>query len=129
MIGCGCLILLVLGCGGVGACIYGFLSLMKSSDPYQDGLSRAQESESVIQAIGDPIEPAFLLSGNINLRNDDGDANISFSISGPKGSGTVHVIGTKTDGVWSYSVMDFEPDDGSSRISLLKTQEEAPPDR
>ena len=118
----GCLILAILGIGSCGAFIFGIASLIKNSEPYREGLSLVQENETAIELIGEPIDAGFFVSGSINLNNDDGEADLSFSVSGPDGSGTVHVVGTKTNGVWTYSIIEFQPEDGSSRIELLLPQ-------
>ncbi|MCC9658871.1 cytochrome c oxidase assembly factor 1 family protein [Rhodopirellula halodulae] len=117
-LGGGCLVV-VLICGGlIGAGIFGVFAMIKSSEPYTESLAKAQTNVELQSAIGDPIEPSVLVQGNINLNNDDGKADLNYSVSGPDGSATVHVVGTKTDGNWDYTRMDATTADGTT-IDLL----------
>ena len=115
----GCLILVVLGAGGCGTLIFGVFSLLKSSDAYTAGLQHVQSNEEVKKLIGTPIEPGFMMSGSINLSGSSGNADISFPVSGPNGSGHVYVIGTKREGTWQYSTMNFIQESSSEKINLL----------
>lgn len=116
--GGGCLVALLV-CGGlIGTGIFGVFAMIKSSEPYTESLSKAQSNVELQSVIGDPIEASALVQGNINLNNDDGEADLNYSVSGPNGSATVHVIGTKADGSWDYSRMDATTADGTT-IDLL----------
>lgn len=112
-VGGGCLGLILL-CGGLaGFGIFSLMAIIKSSDPYTESLRQAQQNDELGDVIGQPIDAGFFVQGNINLNNDDGKADLSYTISGPDGSATVKVEGTKTDGDWTYSRMDATTDDGS----------------
>ena len=54
----------------------------------------------------------------LNLKNDDGEADISFPVSGPKGAGQVHVQGTKTNGVWRYDEISITLENEGKTIDL-----------
>lgn len=102
----------ILVCGGcLTMSIFGLSTLVKSSEPYQKALTATQENQEAIAVLGEPIEPGFMFEGSINLNNDGGKADFNFPVSGPKGSGTVYVKGTKDGGVWEYSVMVFRGSD------------------
>ena len=92
---------------------------MRSAQPYKDGLAHAQSDPRVRQALGTPVEPGWFLSGSINTKNRSGDCDIDIPISGPKQSATLHVIGTKEEGRWSYSKMLVTPATGPP-IDLLE---------
>ncbi len=96
----------------------GVMSAMKSSEPYQLGLDRAKKNEEAKDALGEPIDASFVVQGSINLKNNDGEADITFPISGPKGAGQVHVQGTKTNGVWNYGEISATVENGSKTIDL-----------
>ena len=96
----------------------GLMTAMKSSEPYLTGLARSKENAEVKEALGEPIDASFVVQGKINLQNNDGEADLNFPISGPKGAGQVHVQGTKTDGTWSYQEMSVTIANGS-KIDLL----------
>jgi hypothetical protein len=98
--GCGCLGLLLLGLAFAGALFLGVTKVIKSTGPYQTALASAKESPEVQAELGTPIEEGFMPSGNVNVTNDTGEANLTFSIKGPKGSGTVHYRASRSRGEW-----------------------------
>jgi hypothetical protein len=117
-IGGGCLIA-ILACGGLGGLgIVGLFAAIKSSEPYTESLQRAQASDEVGSKIGQPVEPDFIVSGHINLDNNHGEADLNYSITGPDGTASVDVAGTKNDGVWNYGKMNVTTSDGTV-IDLL----------
>ena len=94
--------------------------MIRSTDAYQQGLTRARADTTVVGAIGAPIEPGWVVAGNIDLTNDSGTADISIPVAGPRGTGTIHVIGTKTAGVWTYSELDVTVEPSHRVIDLRK---------
>jgi Cytochrome oxidase complex assembly protein 1 len=114
----GCLVP-VLVCGGCGVTIAMIVfSSMKASEPYKDALTAARAHPAVKAELGEPIEAGFMVNGNIAIQNNTGTADISIPISGPKKSGTLHVVGNKADGKWTYSTMDVTTDGGAKKIDL-----------
>ncbi len=91
--------------------------MMKSSEPYQQSLERTQADARVQALLGTPITSGFTTTGNIQLNNDSGQADISYTVSGPQGSGTVHVVAEKAGGAWTYSKMTFS--NAGEEIDLL----------
>jgi len=108
---------LLVCCGGCGGVVMWGISQIKSSDPYVDSFTRAQNDPEVIAALGEPIEAGWAVQGEISVTNDDGNANLDYDISGPKGTGTVHVTGEKNNGVWTYSIMSVDTPGG--QVDLL----------
>jgi hypothetical protein len=97
------IILIAVFFGGIVSLVFG---VMKSSEPYKNGLERAQNSPEVQAALGTPIEAGTVVTGKINGTNDGGSADIQFSIEGPKDEGTVVVKGSAVPGQgWQYSEM------------------------
>jgi len=119
----GCL-LPVLVCGG-SIITFFFLvfgavtSAIKASDPYQEGMVRARANPGVVAAPGEPIESGWLISGSIDVDGSSGNVDASIPISGPKGSGTLYVVGTRTAGRWQYSTMEVEIPGRASRVDVL----------
>jgi|SRR6185436_6397956 len=91
---------------------------MRSSTPYREAVARAQNDPRVQAALGTPVKPGFLVSGSINTQNRDGDAKLDIPLSGPKGSGTLRVVATKTRGHWDYNQIIVTPKNGPE-IDLL----------
>jgi hypothetical protein len=83
-------------------------------------VNEAKSNSAVVADIGEPVEPRLLPNGSVNLNNDAGNADLLIPVRGPKGTGKVHVVGSKSAGKWSYSTLDFQPDDAKPTVNLLK---------
>lgn len=92
---------------------------IKSTDAYKEARSRAANDPRVIAAIGSPIEAGFFVSGNVNVQSNRGDADISFSVSGPKGKAAVHAVATRDATGWHYSELTAKPQNAAV-IDLLR---------
>jgi hypothetical protein len=97
--------------------VYG---MMKSSDAYQQALSRAKENPAVISALGSPIAEGYFTTGNISVGDKSGNAELAIPISGPKGKGTIYVEARQSAGEWSYSVLAVQVGQTKQRINLLQ---------
>jgi hypothetical protein len=117
--------MLVCGGGITSLVIFG-LGLLKSSYPYQDAVKQAKANSAVIADLGQPIDTGLMVQGSVNLQNDAGDADLKIPIHGPYGSGIVHVVGAKSKGTWTYSALDFNPDNGGPSVNLLKQPATSP---
>jgi len=113
----------VLFCSGLILLIFSAVfGMIKGSQPYTQSLTAAQANAQVQTALGTPIEPALLVTGNIQLNNANGFADIQYQITGPKGSATVYVVGNKTAGTWTYTTMAVEIQGANpQRIDLQTT--------
>lgn len=98
---------------------------MRSSEPYKEALKRAKADPRVIAALGSPIQPGLLVNGNLETKNDDGVADLDFTLKGPKGKADVNVAGTKTRGRWYYTRIIVTPPSGPE-IDLLSPDEPSP---
>lgn len=101
----GCLTLILLLIFGVGAAIFGVSKALTGSQPYKDAIYKASHNQEIIELLGEPIESDGIMNGSISVENDNGRADISVPIKGPKGKAKVFVIGEKIDGQWYYSEM------------------------
>jgi Cytochrome oxidase complex assembly protein 1 len=113
----------VLVCGGA----FALFGAMKSSDAYKSAVAIAQNDPRVIDALGKPIMPGYLLTGNINVTNDSGEADISIPISGPHATGTVHAVATKSGGLWRFSTLVAHIDKTGEDIDLQQKKPLATP--
>ena len=80
--------------------VFGFI---KATDPYQQAVTRARANPAIISALGTPVTEGWFLQGEVNFENQTGNANLAIPLSGPKGSGTVYIVGKRAAGTWSYS--------------------------
>jgi hypothetical protein len=116
LIGCGIVIVLgVAFCAVVAIFIFGAI---KRSDVYKGALERAQNDPRVIAALGTPIEAGWVVSGSVHVDNREGNAEINFPISGPKGKAKVHAIATIDEGKWKYETLTVQPEGGGGVIDL-----------
>jgi hypothetical protein len=115
------------GCGGCLTLAAAFtallllfvFSLIKRSDVYVEAIAEARSHPAVVQALGEPIEPGFWVSGSISTSGPSGTADFSAPLHGPTGRGTLYVVAEKQAGIWSYEVLEVEVDGRSDRIDLL----------
>jgi hypothetical protein len=98
----GCLLPLVLVGGCIAAMLFAVVSLIKSSDAYQRSVTAVSNSVEVRAALGEPIHPSNMVTGNINFVNDKGHADISYNVRGPKGDASVSVVADKAAGQWVF---------------------------
>jgi len=121
IIGCGCLGLVVVGAiaGVLMVTLVG--KAMKSNAPFKDSMAAVQSSPAAVEVLGEPIEPGFFVTGSINVDlNESGTVSFSIPVKGPKGSGTITVIGTKTGGAWSYQTWHLKVKGQQEVIPLSK---------
>ncbi len=101
-----------------GAVLIGSISLLKHSEAYQMGVAQLQSSPLVTNAFGTPITTGNP-TGSISTENANGKASLTFSVSGPKGSGTAFVEAIKKDGVWSLTRLAYKRDGSDSVIEII----------
>ncbi len=119
-----------IGCGVVFVGLIAFIAFivvvvfgaMRSSDAYKEAMQRATTDPRVVAALGSPVEASFLVSGNVQVNNNEGTAKLDIPIHGPKGSATLHVEATKTRGRWYYNQMIVTPKQGAE-IDLMTSPE------
>lgn len=94
--------------GGMG---YIFLYSAKDTEIYRCAVEEAQRNKKIVDRIGEPIEPGTLVYmshwGSGKFREE---AELSTSLTGPKGSGTLHIEAARG---LEYSVMRLVWEDGN----------------
>ncbi|HLG17277.1 MAG TPA: cytochrome c oxidase assembly factor Coa1 family protein [Blastocatellia bacterium] len=114
----GCLTIVVVGVLVIFGIITLVFSAIKSSDVYKLAVAKAKANPTVISELGEPIEPAWLVSGSINVSGSTGTADLSIPISGPKKSGTVYAVARKSAGEWQFTTLQVEVEGRLERIDL-----------
>lgn len=106
-------------CTGLGG---GLIKTIKSSDAYAQSLRHVQNDAVVKKALGTPIKAKFMVMGNINISDDSGVANLTYSVSGPKGEADVEVKATRSFKKWRFQRIAVKLPDGkvTSARPLLK---------
>lgn len=114
----GCLTLILLFCLFL-ALIFGVvMTSMKSSDAYKQAVATARANPVVVEKLGTPIKEGFFVTGNINVQNNSGDADLTIPISGPKGKAVIHAVARKSVGKWEYSRLTVAIE-GQPELDLL----------
>jgi amino acid transporter len=92
--------LLIVGCC---ALVYKVAkSALKSSQVYVMSIQRAQNSPCAISKLGQPL--AFQMpQGSASENNDSGSADLTIPASGPQGSGSLHVVASRDNKVWTLT--------------------------
>lgn len=115
----GCLGTIVLFVAFIAAVLMAVMGAIRSSDAYELALSEARQHPAVVEALGEPIEVGWLMSGNISVNGASGEADLSIPLEGPKGSGTLYVVADKVAGQWDFERIEVEIDATMERVSLL----------
>ena len=104
---------------GLAVLIIGFVfGLLKSSAPYVEAMARVRSSPAAIAALGAPLKEGWFIQGEVSFENQSGKADLSIPLTGPKGGGTISVVGTKSGGVWTYSKFVLKLDKTNQTVDL-----------
>ena len=115
-IGCGALFLV--GVIGMAGLVFFVFSVIKSNYVFTEAMRRAQANPQVTARLGTPIEAGWLISGNVSVKNETGEAHLSIPIHGPRGGAMLYVDAFKKTNNWSYTRLEVEG--GGPPIDLLK---------
>jgi hypothetical protein len=109
-----------------GLVVTGVTALLRTENPYSLALERARNDPALIAALGEPIEPGWLLSGRLKILEEAGSAQLEIPVHGPRGSARLRVEATRRGGRWVLLELRAELDDGR-RIDLLDADAGEPP--
>ncbi|MDT0556454.1 cytochrome c oxidase assembly factor Coa1 family protein [Patiriisocius hiemis] len=114
----GCLLIIILIIAFAGTIFYGVTSMFSESEPYKTAFELANNNEEVTSVLGSPIENDGMIKGSINLSNDDGEAFFDVPAKGPNGNAIITVDATKTNGNWTYEVLEIKLESTQEIIDL-----------
>lgn len=120
----GCLLPFVMVGGCISILVVGVFGALKASDAYTKSLEIVRADEQVKDVLGAPLEPSFLVSGNIHVSNQGGNADVHYDVTGPKGKGTVHAVAVKKRGEWTFKSLIVDSPNGE-KINVLERQRSA----
>ncbi|MGO9597956.1 MAG: cytochrome c oxidase assembly factor Coa1 family protein [Isosphaeraceae bacterium] len=98
---------------------FAITAAMKNSDAFKLALARVENSQEATDFLGKPVTTGMPM-GSIEVSGPNGAANLSFSVSGPKGNGTVYMEAVKELGQWHIKRIELEEDGTGRRIDLSK---------
>lgn len=116
----GCLTVVALVVAAVLGLLFFIFSMIKSTDVYEEALSRTQTHPVVQRELGQPIEADWLVMGSISTSGSSGEADIVIPITGPNGQARIYAVASKSAGRWTYQVLEVEVGDSGQRINLLE---------
>ena len=102
---------------GLVAMYFGISYGLKNSDAYQGAAAKLATSDAVVSITGSP-QTGGLPHGSINLSGPSGRAELQFTVSGPRGTGTAYVEAKRELGVWSYPRIVFEDSATRTRVEV-----------
>ena len=114
------LLVLIIVFGGVVMTIV--TTTFRNSDVYREAVTRAGADAQVLEQMGEPIQAAWLISGDLHVSGSTGSANLSIPISGPRGKGVIRAVASKTGGVWRFTYLQVQVNGRSEPIDLLSVQ-------
>ncbi|MCL4869436.1 MAG: hypothetical protein KJ063_10730 [Anaerolineae bacterium] len=125
VIGClaGVVLLLVCICLAFIAGIFGTaFTAVRSSTPYQMAMAQVAEHPQATEALGSPITAGLLATGSVNVINSGGAADLTIPVSGPRGSGSLHVLATRSNNVWQLTQLELTVNNTGQVLNLLTGQ-------
>ena len=109
--------LIVIG-GFVGGIFYLIFSNFTSSPVYIEAVKAARADPHVLQALGEPIQPGWFVTGSIEEQGLSGDANLVIPIAGSRKSGTLYAAAREGNGVWQFYTLAVRVDGDNEIITL-----------
>lgn len=113
----------------VGGILSFVLGVIKSSEPYQHTVATASHDARVTAQLGEPVEPGWMVSGNIHESRAAGEANLAIPLKGKVRHGTVYVAARKLAGIWRYQRLEVEIEGRPDRINLLLSPSQEPEEK
>jgi hypothetical protein len=111
-----CVLVFVLFVGGIVGLTFGAI---RSSDVYQSAMDQALSHPEVLEVLGEPVKPGFMITGSINVNGPEGEAEFGVPLRGSMQNGTLHVSAYKQSGQWIFEVLELELPGLPRRIDLL----------
>ncbi|HXR39605.1 MAG TPA: cytochrome c oxidase assembly factor Coa1 family protein [Terracidiphilus sp.] len=87
---------------------------------FKDAIHNMEESQAARADLGVPIKIGWPIQGEMDsgLTGDSGHSTLLIPVSGNHGEGTLRVLGTKTNGVWTIHEITLVLRDSNVRESL-----------
>jgi len=114
-----CFVLMLLFAGFLATIFAVVETSFKKSDSYVQALAKARSNPPVMEKFGQPLEPGWFGSGNIQVTGPSGSADFEIPITGPKAKGKISVVAEKSDGSWHFETLEVEAEAEQERINLL----------
>lgn len=110
-------IILTVVCVVLGVLFIVLQIAFRSSGLFKVAVDAVQTDESVIAALGEPLDPGMLITGNLSLGTLS-SGNLNFSVVGPRGSGRVSVAGLKGNAEWKILFLEVLVHDSGELVTV-----------
>ncbi len=114
----GCLVPVVVCCGGIALIVPFAFGVIKDSQIYKDAVAQAKNDPAVTNALGAPVDADWWVGGQWNDAGDTGTAELMIPLKGSKGSGILYADGTKAGGKWTLNTMRLEVQSSGEKINV-----------
>jgi ABC-type amino acid transport system permease subunit len=94
-------------------------SSLTHSEPYRLGLEALSHNAAVVDALGAPVEPGWLRTGQINSGLHTGCATLQLGLHGSHAKGDATIEAFKDNDQWHLYHVWLEPDGRTDRIEVL----------
>jgi hypothetical protein len=92
-------------------------SILKDTEAYRTGVAAVTASPAAAAELGVPLTPGMAM-GSLNCQGHNCEADINFSVSGPKGKGVVSVHGLQRAGQWRFDRIELDVEGSGKHIDL-----------
>ena len=104
-------------------------SIINDTEPYQQALAKAQNSEWLISRLGEPIEDNGTSYTNYSYKNGMAVLDFQAKLKGSKDiEASLDVSAEKKGDVWKFTAMEVSVDDSEEAYDLLTGKEIVPED-
>lgn len=104
--------------GFIGGIFYLIFRSFTSSPVYIQAVNAAKTDSRVVQALGDPIQFGWFITGSLQEQGISGDANLIIPISGSRKSGTLYAAARRANGIWQFYTLAVRIDGDNELITL-----------
>jgi hypothetical protein len=87
---------------------------LRQSDVLRMAMEQARKNPAVVQQLGTPINPGWLISGSMHIENDSGTANFTVPIHGPRQEAKLYLDARKRMGEWTFNSLTVKTDSGQA---------------
>ena len=99
--------------------VVGIFVVLGESAARELALERVRSHPQAVATLGEPIEAGWFTSGSIQVSGPGGEAEISFSVSGPKDEGTLYVWAVRETGKWRLVRVVLELAGSGRQLDLM----------
>lgn len=97
------------------------MAVLKSTDVYQEALSRASQNQTVTQKIGTPVEAGWYVTGSLKIFGGGyGRAALTIPIHGSRGDATIYTWANQMGGGWKIFFLEVIFDGTGERVKILE---------